>query len=95
MFSLNFCGSKAAEYFGLVSNSICIVLPGIDLVETLEANEQFLRRALTKLSSRKAERVSLVFLINSSESAGQATAQRVTQFVQNIWSDVDGQVGCI
>lgn len=94
MFSVDFCGCKAAEYYGLVTDSLCVVLPEIDLEETLDAHDQFFRRILAKLSVRDSseQRVPLVFLVKSSNSVQQSIVDRITNFVESIWTDVNSQV---
>lgn len=95
MFSVNFCGCKAAEYYGLISDSLCVVLPEIDLEETLDAHDQFFRRILAKLNARDSQeqRVPLIFLVNSSKSLQQSTIDEITHFMDSIWKDINSLVG--
>ena len=96
MFSANFCGCKAAEYFGEVVDSLCVVLPETDLEDTLEAHDQFFRRILAKLSAceKTEQRMPFVFLINSSRPVQQTTVNQVTNFIESIWKDIGSLVSC-
>ena len=94
MFSVNFCGCKAAEYYGLITNCLCVVLPEIDLEETLDAHDQFFRRILAKLNTRdrREQRVPMVFLINSPNSVQQPIIDQITNFIGSIWKDINSMV---
>ena len=94
MFSVNFCGCKAAEYYGLITDCLCVVLPEIDLEETLDAHDQFFRRILAKLNTRdrREQRVPMVFLINSPNSVQQPIIDQITNFIGSIWKDINSMV---
>ena len=95
MYSEEFCGSKAADYLGLISSSINIVLSGIDIIETLEANDQLFRRILSKLSSRdESNKVSINFLIRSKDSSllSAKLNQEIENFINSIIVDISDEV---
>jgi hypothetical protein len=93
MFSVDFCGGKAAEYFGQIADTICIFLPTVDLIETLNAHDQFLRRIFTKFHSRMhRQSCSLALVIRSPIPVDAATEEAALRYLQELWNDIDPNV---
>jgi len=93
MYSVDFCGSKAAEYFGLVSDSICIIAPGVDLLDTLDAHDQFFRRLLIRLQARSLTApISVTFLVDAAQALEASVKEKISSYIINIWKDIDEKV---
>ena len=92
MLSVDFCGSKAAEYFGQIADAVCVLLPGVDLLETLDAHNQFFRRILTKFRSRLPQGSSLTLVVRSVGSLDYAAEETVTRYMTELWKDIDPNV---
>lgn len=96
MFSSKFCGSKAADFCGAVSDSVVVVLPANDLAEYLSGHDQALRRVLKIASDRQAtdsRPASMLILVDttSAPSDDDSTAKAINDIiatVNTLWSEV-------
>jgi len=67
MYSDKFCGSKATDFFGKISSTICVLLRGgEDLNDSLENYDQILRRIVFNAVRNGDDHISLVFAISDS-----------------------------
>ena len=97
MFSASFCGCKAAEYTGLVSDAICVVVPEVDLTETLDAHDQLFRRMFAKLNSKKmSQPVPFIVVLTSPGKIEDDMSDNVQRYLESVWKDINNQVlSCI
>jgi hypothetical protein len=94
MFSVDFCGSKAADFFGVAADAMCIILPDVDLFDTLYAHDQFFRRIFTKFNSRltKQSSPSLVLLVRSPTVLDVNVKEKALVYLSDIWKDINPTV---
>jgi hypothetical protein len=67
MYATNFCGARAIDYCGIVSDNVCLALPASDLEDNLTGYDQFIRRLIWK-SCISNKPLKLTFLIDSRNS---------------------------
>lgn len=97
MFSTKFCGSRAADFCGSVSNNLCLLMSAKDVTETLTGYDQIFRRVMKKLHSGVSPVQTLAILVNfdsGSMKNSETISSEISQRLSEIWSDVsnDGQV---
>ena len=98
MYSAKFCGSKAADYCGSVSNCVFVLLSGKDSTETLNGYDQLFRRMLTKIHASASPVRSLTFFVKLEGPSGGASGvdiggvtQEITRRLNEIWVDLTGE----
>lgn len=97
MYSTKFCGSKAADFCGSVSNSLCILLSAQDVTETLNGYDQIFRRVLKKvMDSSMQSLMSLTVLVNyeaGSQVDKEEVSVEISSRLSDIWNDLlpDGE----
>jgi hypothetical protein len=97
MFSSKFCGSRAADFCGSVSNGICMLISAKDVTETLTGYDQIFRRVLKKLQAGATPIQKIAFLVNfeaGSENSADEISKEISDRLSQIWGDFssDGQV---
>lgn len=97
MFSSKFCGSRAADFCGSVSNGICMLISAKDVTETLNGYDQIFRRVLKKLQAGSTPIQKIAFLVNfeaGSVNGADEISKEISDRLSQIWGDFasDGQV---
>jgi hypothetical protein len=97
MFSTKFCGSRAADFCGSVSNNLCLLMSAKDVTETLTGYDQIFRRVMKKLQSGASPVSTLAILVNfdsGSVENSEALSNEINGRLSEIWNDIsnDGQV---
>jgi hypothetical protein len=98
MFTTKFCGSRAADFCGSVSNNLCLLMSAKDVTETLTGYDQIFRRVMKKLQSGVSPVQTLAIMVNfdaGSVENSETLSNEITGRLSEIWSDIstDGQVG--
>lgn len=97
MFSTKFCGSRAADFCGSVSNSLCLLMSAKDVTETLTGYDQIFRRVMKKLQSGVSPVQTLAIMVNFESGLvenSEILANEIVERLSEIWSDIsnDGKV---
>jgi len=98
MYSNKFCGSKAADFCGAISDTIVLVVSLSELTESLSGHDQALRRIIKSAKERGAGGLkSVLFLVDTTLPAPEAVTEEqvascfrdISEAVESIWSDLD------
>jgi hypothetical protein len=90
MFSPKFCGSKAADFCGSVSNSVFVLLTAKDVTETLNGYDQIFRRIIKKVISASSPVQSITFLVKYESVSSEDISKEIKDRLAEIWSDMSG-----
>mmetsp|Transcript_30916 Transcript_30916/g.29529 ORF Transcript_30916/g.29529 Transcript_30916/m.29529 type:complete len:544 (-) Transcript_30916:32-1663(-) len=92
MYSTKFCGSKAADFCGSISNSLCILLSARDVTETLNGYDQIFRRVLKKVMDSSMQSLTSLTILVSNEGTSEEEKEEVSVEINNrlseIWKDL-------
>lgn len=96
MYSSKFCGSKAADYCGTVSNCIFVLLSSTDVEETLSGFDQVFRRLFKKISSSTSNVKLMTILVKQDDSSSnlfnEKDSDQLLLRLNEIWSDINSEM---
>lgn len=77
----SFCGTRATEYCCATADSICIILSGDDLLESINSFDQIVRRSVQRTQSTS---VPVILLIDSADMPSLATDDQKAQMTMEL-----------
>lgn len=77
-----FCGAKAIDYCGSVSSQVCILLPVLDIEESLAGYDQIFRRLFLKAVVQK-KKLDLVVLVDNSVGSTSTDVNRAISLINS------------
>ena len=94
MYSSKFCGSRAADFLGSVSDAACVIISVDDLEFAMLGYDQFFRRLLLKVgaSNDSKKKFYINFFVKSGEQNIDSLDPYLSELLKTIWCELGKEV---